>query len=341
VTPSGLGAGDLLIAGGDANGDGTPDLLARNAGGSLNFFAGTKFPQAAFGSAQTVGSGWGAFSTVIGAGDVNGDGTPDIVATGKDGVLWFYAGNGSSGGVNRSYRAGVKIGWGWGAFSTVINGGDFNADGKPDLVAIRTDGSLWLYPSVGTVSTADPSSPVAYGSGIRIGSGGWNAFSQIVAGDFNGDGVADILAVRPDGTMTLYPGMRQTPSSTAWFGTPTAVTGAGWSGLTIRSTGDANGDGKDDIVTQGTDGTLSFFPGTGTMGASDRGLGAGSVIGSGWNVFTSVTGTGDTSAGRTGDLIGVRSDGALMYYPSLNTAGILVPGYATGVVSGTGWNIFG
>ncbi|HEY8281608.1 MAG TPA: GH25 family lysozyme [Leifsonia sp.] len=339
--PSGLAANDLLIAGGDANGDGTPDLLARNSSGTLDFFAGTTVPQAAFGAAQVVGSGWAAFGAVVGTGDINGDGKPDIVATGTDGTLWFYAGNGSSGGVNRSYQNGVKIGWGWSIFTKVIAGGDFNGDGKPDLVAVRNDGSLWLYPSIGTVNTTNPAAPVAYRDGIRIGSSGWEAFTQIVAGDFDGDGVVDILAFRPDGSMTLYPGARQTPSSTAWFRAPEVVPSGGWNTFAILSTGDANGDGKADITAQRSDGTLWFYPGNGKMSSSDVGVGSSTLVGSGWNIFHSVVSTGDTSPGRTGDLIGVRSDGVLLYYPGTNTAGMRSPAYSAAVVAGSGWNAYG
>ncbi|WP_433862320.1 GH25 family lysozyme [Streptomyces sp. L7] len=338
ITTPGYSPGDLLVAPGDINGDGKPDLLARAANGMLNFYSGSSLAQAAYGAAQVVGSGWNIFNRVIGAGDVNSDGKPDILATTPDGTLYFYAGNGSTNGVNRSYQNGVKIGWGWDIFSKVINGGDFTGDGKSDLVAVRNDGTLWLYPSTGVVN---PTTPSSYLPGILIGSGGWSAFSQIVSGDFNGDGVQDILATRPDGTMLLYPGVRQTPSSTSWFGTPTVV-GSGWNQFTaIDSTGDSNADGKADVVAQKPDGTLWFYAGNGAMGPGNAGLGNPSPVGSGWTIFSSVTGTGDTATARTGDLLGVRTDGTLVYYPGTGLAGIPTPGYAPAVASGGGWNIFG
>ncbi|WP_158862773.1 GH25 family lysozyme [Leifsonia sp. AG29] len=337
VSASGLAASDLLIAGGDANGDGRPDLLARTGSGELDFYAGTMSVAAPFGAPQTVGSGWTVFNRVIGAGDTNGDGTPDIVATASDGTLWFYAGNGSSGGVNRSYQAGIRIGWGWNGFTRVIGGGDLNGDGRPDLVAVYGDGSLWLYPGTGVVN---PASPAAYGAGIRIGSGGWNAFTSLSLGDFDGDGIADILAKATDGTLRLYRGIRQTPSSTAWLASPVVI-GSGWNAYSaIDTTGDSNGDGKADVVAQRPDGTLWISAGTGTGGTVT--LAPATLIGSGWTIFSTVTGTGDKSPGRTGDLLGVRTDGALLYYPSTNAAGVAnVPGLAGAVVAGSGWQIFG
>ncbi|MDN4598408.1 GH25 family lysozyme [Leifsonia virtsii] len=337
ASANGVVAGDLLIAAGDANGDGRPDLLTRSSSGALKFSAGAMLTQPAFGSAQTVGSGWGVFNRVIGAGDVTGDGAPDIVATTTDGNLYLYSGNGSTGGVNKSYRAGIRIGWGWTGFTRVLNAGDFTGDGRPDLLAVRTDGSLWLYPSTGVVN---PTTPSTYSSGIRIGTTGWTDFTMLAAADFNGDGMPDVLATRADGTAVLYPGVRQTPSSTSWLGAPVSV-GPGWNVYSaIVSTGDSNGDGRPDVIATRPDGTLWILAGTGA--SSGPLFSAGAVIGSGWNIFSSVTGTGDRSTGRTGDLLGVRTDGALLYYPSTNVAAVAnVPGYATTVVAGSGWNIFG
>ncbi|MEN2739378.1 GH25 family lysozyme [Microbacterium sp. X-17] len=332
VTIPGLSASDLLISSGDANGDGKPDLLSRTSSGTLNFFAGTARGQAAYGGAQIVGSGWQAFTSVIGSGDLNGDAKPDVVAIRNDGTLWCYPGRGTTGGMNSGYSAGVLIGSGWGSFTRVVDGGDVDGNGTRDLIAVRNDGSLWLYPSTGSVSTGSG----AYSAGIQIGSG-WGVFTQVIAGDYNGDGVQDLLATRADGSLWFYPGIRHTSSSTAWFGQGVQV-GNGWNGFTFASSGDANGDGKADLVAKRSDGTLWFYAGTGSTSSGGIGWGGAALLGGGWNTFTSVTGTGDRSPGRSGDLIGVRNDGALVYYP--NTI-IPIPGYASAVTAGSGWSMFG
>ncbi|WP_426623255.1 GH25 family lysozyme [Leifsonia sp. McL0607] len=340
VSAPGLGASDLLIAAGDANGDGRPDLLSRTSAGALLYYAGGLYAQPAFGSPQTVGSGWSIFNRVIGAGDLSGDGAPDIVSTDTAGNLWLYQGNGSSGGVNRSYKAGVRVGWGWTNFTTILGGVDMNGDGRSDLVAVRNDGSLWLYPGTGTVNAAVPST---FSGGIRIGASGWGGFTKIAAGDFNGDGTTDILATAANGTLYFYAGVRQTASATAWL-QPGVVVGSGWDGFSsFVSTGDANGDGRADIVAVRPDGTLWLYAGNGKTGASGAsGLSNPVVIGSGWTVFRTITGTGDTASGRGGDLLGVRPDGALLYYPGSGTAAVPnTLGYSSAVVSGSSWNQFG
>ncbi|MFE4469969.1 GH25 family lysozyme [Leifsonia sp. NPDC056824] len=340
ISAPGLGASDLLIAAGDTNGDGRPDLLSRTTSGALEYYSGGMFAQPAFGAAQTVGSGWGMFNRVVGAGDLSGDGIPDIVSTDTSGNLWLYQGNGNSGGVNRSYKSGVRVGWGWSDFTTIVGGADMNGDGRADLIAVRSDGTLWLFPGTGTVNASSPST---FSGGIRIGSGGWTAFTKIVAGDFNGDGVTDILASTSDGTMYFYAGIRQTPSSTAWV-SPGVVVGSGWNAIkSIVSTGDANGDGKADLVALKPDGTLWLYAGTGNTGVSGAsGLASPAVVGSGWNTFSTVTGTGDTATGRKGDLLGVRSDGGLLYYPGSGSAAVAnTPGFSSAALAGSSWNQFG
>lgn len=77
------------------------------------------------------------------------------------------------------------------------------------------------------------------------------------------------------------------------------------------------------------------------MSATDRGYAASSVVGSGWSVFGSVTGTGDAAKGRGGDLLGVKSDGGLWYYPGTMAVRTSVTSMTAAIVAGYGWNIFG
>jgi hypothetical protein len=55
---------------------------------------------------------------------------------------------------------------GFDKYSTVLSGGDWNANGRHDLVARRADGSLWVFPGTGDT----------VGGPFLIGQH-WNAFS--------------------------------------------------------------------------------------------------------------------------------------------------------------------
>jgi hypothetical protein len=339
VASPGIQPSDLLIAAGDANGDGYPDLVARSIDGLLKLLPGSTAPKAAYTAGQLVGSGWNYFRSVIGAGDINGDGKPDLIGIGVDGTLVYYPGNGSAGGVNRSYQPGVKIGSGWQAFTAVIDAGDFDGGGTRDLIGLRNDGTLWLYAGTGAVG---PSGTGAYKPGIQIGSNEWGTLPSLIAGDFTRDGRADVLGSRSDGSKSLGAGVERATVGSAWFAPPVAIASSAWGSQgALVSSGDSNSDGFADYVARQPDGGLWFYQGNAAMTASASGSAAGVQVGSGWTVFKTVTGTGDGSVGRTGDLIAVTPAGALLYYAATGNAGKFGAAYSATAIAGSGWNIFG
>jgi hypothetical protein len=79
---------------------------------------------------------------------MTGDGKPDVVAIKKsDGTLWLYPGTGNG---YLSTPNSYELGGGWGSTNDLIGIGDFDSDGKNDLLARRTDGNMWFYPGTGT-----------------------------------------------------------------------------------------------------------------------------------------------------------------------------------------------
>ena len=87
--------------------------------------------------------------------------------------------------------AGRRIGSGWGIYDRVLGVGDYNSDGKNDLVARKLDGSLWFYAGTGRVSATDE----GYRPVVKIGEFGWDAFDSLLGvRDFDGDGRPDLAA---------------------------------------------------------------------------------------------------------------------------------------------------
>jgi hypothetical protein len=192
VLGTGWQAFNLLVAPGDFTGDTHPDLLARKPDGTLWLYAGTG--TGSFRSGARIGAGWQGFDQVLSPGDFTGDSFPDLLARKPDGTLWLYAGNGRGGWA----ASGMRIGAGWQVFNQVLSPGDFTGDGRGDVLARKPDGTLWLYAGNGRGGWA--------AAGTKMG-GGWQAFSQALpGGDRNGDGAADVLALRPDGVLLSFAG---------------------------------------------------------------------------------------------------------------------------------------
>jgi GH25 family lysozyme M1 (1,4-beta-N-acetylmuramidase) len=248
----------------DVTGDGRADVVARKPDGSLLLYANGGSNTAPYSAGATIGSSWQGFRTVT-AGDVNGDGRADLLAVGSDGSLVRYLNNGSA---TYPYSSGTVAGSGWQGFSSVL-AAEVNGDGRADLLAIGADGSLRQY-----VNTGSDSAP--FSSGAVIGSS-WQGFRQVVAGDVNGDGKADLLAIGTDGSLRQY----LNNGSASFPYSASAVIGSGWNFRTVMA-GDVTGDGRADLMTVSTDGTLRLYTNTG----NDTGpYNANLVIGSGWNNF--------------------------------------------------------
>ncbi|MEU2154507.1 VCBS repeat-containing protein [Streptomyces sp. NPDC019396] len=136
---------DTLLASGDQNSDGRPDLLARDAvSGDLYLYA--HDGKGGFQPRVRIRSGWTGYQRVIGAGDLNGDGIGDVLALDRSGELWRYDGLRTG---RLKDRVLVFKDWG-GSYEDVIGAGDVNGDGRHDLVSRDTSDRLWLNAGKGT-----------------------------------------------------------------------------------------------------------------------------------------------------------------------------------------------
>jgi stage II sporulation protein D len=176
---------------GDFTGDGKADIIGVTAGGDMYLYRGNGAGGFA-GVGTRIGGGWG-FGKIFSPGDFTGDGKADILAVTVSGDMYLYRGNGLGGFAG----VGTRIGGGWG-FGKIFSPGDFTGDGKADIVAITIGGDMYLYAGNGAGG-------FAAGTGNRIGAG-WGFAKVFSAGDFTGDGKADIMAITVGGDLYLYPG---------------------------------------------------------------------------------------------------------------------------------------
>lgn len=230
-----VGTSPSAVQIGDFNGDGKLDLIVTNQeSSSISVLLGNG--DGTFQAQKTTNLPSGSYPSAFAVGDFNDDKKLDI------GVLISVPAQGT-------YAIAVLVGNGDGSFQAPVNyssgaqpsaiqTGDFNGDGKTDLVTLNFDngGQVSVYPGNG-----DGTFQSAVNTLVTA------AFSTMVVADFNRDGFADvavqgfILLGNGDGT----------------FQTPTpSVLGP------VSAAGDFNGDGIIDLASSNGN-TTTVWLGTG------------------------------------------------------------------------------
>ncbi|MFF9475869.1 FG-GAP-like repeat-containing protein [Streptomyces roseolus] len=165
----GWGSYNHVFGPGDLNGDGKGDLLARDRSGVLYLMRGNG-EGTGFASRIRVGSGWGAYNRLIGAGDVSGDGRADVLARDGSGTLWLYKGTGVS---TRPFATRQKVGGGWNTYRQIVAPGDVDGDGRADLLATTPGGTLYRYHSTAATNPA-----ATFAKRAEIGAG-WQVYPNL------------------------------------------------------------------------------------------------------------------------------------------------------------------
>jgi YD repeat-containing protein len=173
----------------------------------------------------------------VAVGDVNGDGTPDIItAPGPGGGSLIKVFDGRNGALLRSFNA-FAAGFTDGAY---VAAGDVNGDGKSDIIVGTDAGST--APQVNVFSGADGSLLFK----VLADDADFHGGVRVAAGDVNGDGKADVITGDGPGRsprVCVFDGVTHKQVYNFFAYAPTFRDGV------YVAAGDVDGDGKADIVT--------------------------------------------------------------------------------------------
>jgi RHS repeat-associated protein len=259
----------------DWDGDNFSDVIARRPDGGLVMYQGGTATSVGLwktGSAVALGGGWQNYDMIIPAGDFSGDDKPDLLERMPDGRLFMWRGNGVGGFLNGGI---VQVGGsGWQVYDAILPT-DWNGDGKVDLIGHKPNGQVILYRGNGAGGFLE--------NGFQI-SAAFSDWTNVLApGDWDGDGNADLIGRKANGTFWLWRG-----NGIAGFIGSQAQIGAGWQNFDKLVAGDFTGDGKPDVIGRiPSDGTLRLYQSNGSGGfAAPAG---GTTFGWGFNAYNIIS----------------------------------------------------
>jgi len=176
--------------------------------------------------------------------------------------------------------------------------GDFDGNGKPDLVWQYTDGSVVVWYLGGADGSSYQSAALLSGP-----SSGWRIAA---VADLNGDGIPDLIWQSSDGSVVVWY-MGGANGSTYQSAALLSGPSSGWR---MAAVADLNGDGIPDLIWQSSDGSVVVWYMGGATGSTYQSAALLAGPSSGWRIAAAA----DLNADSTPELIWQSSDGSVVVW---------------------------
>jgi hypothetical protein len=184
------GVNPIDVCTSDLDGDGRPDLVTVNNGGNTLSVLRNTGGAGIISFATKVDYITNSFPQSISAGDLDGDGRPDLIFTNvTPATVSVYRNTSSPGIISLSSKIDFAAGSPVSAVAADIDG-----DGKPDLVVANYNGSsVSVFRNITTGTNISFAPRVDFTTGVFLP-------HRVIVNDFDGDGKADIAAASYNAT---------------------------------------------------------------------------------------------------------------------------------------------
>jgi hypothetical protein len=291
----------------DFNHDGKSDVLWRNNSGELYVWNSQSGLGAFLGQTLgLVGTDWHVQNTA----DYNADGRADVLWRNNSGEVYvsLTVSDGPT-----EHLAGQGLGFVDSAWQIQQTGGDFNGDGRADVLFRNSSGEVYVWNSQMTGDTVS-----FQGQTLGFTPNEWQIQG---VGDFNGDGRSDILWRNVGGE--VYVSRSQATGPVALTGQSLGLVGNDWQ---IQGVGDFNGDGRADVLWRNNSGEMYVWNSqTGGSQVSFQGQSLG-MVSLDWNVAA----IGDYNADGRSDVMWRNDNGDVYVWNSDPTGSVAFLGQGLG-----------